>query len=182
MARVIYALGTSLDGFVEDAQGNFDWAAPDEEAHRISNETAKQSSAFLFGRRMYETMEPYWPNATRSDSEIEREFATAYVETPRIVFSDSLRSVSKGSRIVRSADAVAEVTRLKNELDGHLDLAGPTLAATLVDLIDEFQMFVHPVLVGAGKPFFPPGIERVALRQLSARTLGSGVLHLRYTR
>ena len=184
MAKVFYALGVSLDGYVEDETGGFEWSAPREDVHRIANESAREASAFLMGRRMYEMMEAHWPAAaTRDDlSDVEAEFARIYVETPRVVFSDSLESVAEGARLVRSADARAEVERLKEEADGHLDLAGPTLAASLVDLIDEFGMWVNPVLVGGGKRFFPAPPEQLDLRLVENRTCEGGVLYLRYER
>ena len=184
MARVVYSLGMSLDGYVEDESGGFEWSAPAEDVHRIANEHAREASAFLFGRRMYEMMEAYWPAAAeRGDTPtVEAEFARAYVETPRVVFSDSLESVSDGARLVRSADARAEVARLKEQPGGHLELGGPTLAASLVDLIDEFRPWVSPVLVGAGKRFFPAPPEQLRLRLVESRTCSGGVLYLRYER
>jgi dihydrofolate reductase len=184
VGKVIYSMGVSLDGYVEDATGNFDWAAPAEDAHRLANEEARQAGAFLFGRRMYEVMEPYWPETAASEEapEVEAEFARAYVETPRIVFSDTLDSVAKGVRLVRSSDAVAEVTRLKDEIDGDLGLGGAGLAASLVDLIDEFRLLVNPVIVGGGKPYFPAVRDQLRLELAETRTLSGGVLYLRYVR
>ena len=184
MGRVVYSLGTSLDGFVEDERGDFEWSAPPEDVHRLANEAAREASAFLFGRRMYEMMEAHWPAAAESDdqSEVEAEFARIYVETPRIVFSDSLESVGEGARLVRSADARAEVERLKRDSDGTLEVAGPGLAASLVDLIDEFRPWVAPVIVGAGKRFFPQPPELLKLGLVEARPCSGGFLALRYER
>jgi dihydrofolate reductase len=184
MARLIYSMGVSLDGFIADAAGAIDWSAPDEELHRLANEQAREASAFLFGRRLYELMEPHWPAAAKDPDvpAVEAEFARLYVETPRIVFSNTLEEVSAGARLVRSRDAVAEVTRLKQQPGGHLDAGGAGLAATLLDLIDEFRLFVHPVLVGGGTRFFPDLRERVQLRLAESRTFPSGVLYLRYER
>ncbi|WP_210495377.1 dihydrofolate reductase family protein [Patulibacter sp. SYSU D01012] len=180
MATLVYSLGVSLDGFVEDETGAFDWSAPDAEVHRLANAQAQAAQAFLFGRRMYETMEPYWPGAVDAEEPIEREFARAYVARPRIVFSDTLDEVGAGCRLVRSADARAEIARLKRQPGGHLDLGGATLAASVVDLIDEFRMWVVPVVVGAGKRYLPP--QRLDLRLLESRTFASGTLWLRYGR
>jgi dihydrofolate reductase len=177
-------MSVSLDGYVEDSTGNFAFAVPAEDVHREANELARQASAFLFGRRMYEVMEQPWTQAARRDDlpDVEAEFARAYVQTPRIVFSDTLDSVPEGVRLVRRKDAVAEVTRLKQETDGSLGLGGPTLAASLVDLIDEFRLYVVPFVVGGGgKPFFAAE-EKLHLRLIEHRGLSAGTVCLRYER
>jgi dihydrofolate reductase len=183
MGRLTYALGVSIDGFVEDESGDFSWSAPPDDAHRIANESAREASAFVFGRRLYELMEAYWPAVAERDDipAVEAEFAQAYVETPRIVVSDSLESVGDGARLVRRSDARAEVQRLKTESEGHIEIGGPTLATSLVDLIDEFRMWMSPVLVGAGKPYLPAP-ELVRLRLLETRTCERYYLYLRYER
>jgi dihydrofolate reductase len=183
MGKVLYSMSVSLDGYIEDANGSIDFSAPGEDVHRHANELARQSAAFLFGRRLYEVMEEFWTTAARRNDlpEVEAEFARLYVQTPRIVFSDTLESVAEGVRLVRSKDAVAEVTRLKRETDGELDLGGPGLASSLVDLIDEFRLVVVPVVVGGGKSYFPPG-KQLNLRLAEHRTFESGAVYLRYER
>ena len=185
MARLIYSMGVSLDGYTEDESGNFDWSAPGDEVHRRANEGAKEAAAFLYGRRTYEMMEGYWPALATGDeevAEVHAEFARAYVATPRIVFSDTLESVSEGARLVRRADALDEVKRLKQEPGGDLGVAGPELAASLFDLIDEFRPWVSPVVVGGGKRFFPAGRGQVDLRLLEETRYPNGQLWLRYER
>lgn len=181
---VIYSMGMSLDGYVEDSDGSIAFAAPDDEVHRLANEEAREAAAFLYGRRLYEVMEGYWQAAAkqRDVPRIAAEFAEAYVQTPRIVFSDTLDSVSEGCRLVRSSEAVAEVRRLKHETQGHLGLGGATLAASLIDLIDEFRIWVNPVAVGGGKPFFPVGRAQLRLWLAEHRAFPSGALYLRYRR
>ena len=182
MATLIYSMNVSADGYVEDADGSIAFTEPTEELHRWWNRRTEQASAMLYGRGLYEVMEEFWTAPERVDgSEVEAEFARAYVATPRIVFSDSLESVAPGCRLVRSTDAVAEVRRLKEEYDGSLDLAGPGLAATLLELIDEFQVVVAPVVVGGGKPFFPAG-ARIDMRLVEQHTFDSGAVQLRYER
>jgi dihydrofolate reductase len=183
MGKVVYSMNVSLDGYIEDANGSIDFSTPDEEMHRLANEHARRASAFLFGRRLYDVMEQPWTDAASRDDlpEVEAEFARIYVRTPRFVFSDTLQSVSEGVTLVRSRDAAAEVTRLKEHSDGELDLGGPGLAASLMDLIDEFRLFVVPVVVGGGKPFFAPG-RKLTLRLLEQRTFPSGTVYLRYER
>lgn len=183
MGTLILSMQASLDGYVEDASGNIGFAEPDTEAHLHANEQARKASAFLFGRRLYEEMEEHWTAPDRAAGPaVEAEFAAAYVETPRIVFSDTLDAVADGCRLVRSADAVAEVERLKKELDGELHLGGPGLAASLIDLIDEFRVFVVPTLLGGGKPLFPAGGHRLDLELVEHRIYGSGWAYLRYRR
>ncbi|HEX8208327.1 MAG TPA: dihydrofolate reductase family protein [Solirubrobacteraceae bacterium] len=182
MARLVYSLGVSLDGYIEDPDGNIA-SVPGEDMHRIANEQAREAQALLYGRRMFELMEPYWTDvAGRQDEvpDVEAEFARAYVETPRIVFSDTLETVPDGVRLVRSADAHDEVERLKERPGGHLDLGGAELAASLFDLVDEVAMWVSPVVVGGGKRFFPE--VRAEFTFVEARPLDGGLLYVRYER
>jgi dihydrofolate reductase len=183
MAKLVYSFMTSLDGYFEDAAGDFEFAKPDQEMHKVANEDALAASAFLFGRGLFEVMEGPWTAlAERNDlSPVEAEFAKAYVATPRYVFSDTLESAPEGVELVRRADARAVVERLKGEPDGELDLGGGGLAASLIDLIDEFRLYVVPVAVGGGKPFFPAG-ARLRLRLVEQRQFASGALYLRYGR
>lgn len=181
MGKIIYSMHVSLDGYIEDPNGGIEFSAPDDDVHRMANEQARQASAFLFGRRLYEVMEEPWTAASRRDDlpDVEAEFARAYVETPRIVFSDTLDTVPEGVRLVRSGDAVAEVTRLKQQTEGDLSLGGASLAASLVDLIDEFRLYVMPVVVGGGKPFFAAR-KQLHLRLIEHRAFASGTMCLRY--
>jgi dihydrofolate reductase len=185
MGRLIYSMGVSLDGYTEDESGNFDWAAPGDEVHRRANQDAEEAAALLYGRRMYEIMEGYWPAAAAGDQEVDEvgaEFARAYVATPRIVFSDTLESVSEGTRLIRRGDALEEAKRLKREYDGPLGVGGNELAASLFDEIDEFHIWVNPVVVGGGKPFFPQGREQVSLRLLEETRYPDDTLWLSYER
>jgi dihydrofolate reductase len=183
MGTLCYAMNTSLDGYVEDPTGGIGFSEPDEEVHRFANQQAVETAAFLFGRGLYEVMEEYWTAPERADgAAVEAEFARAYTATPRIVFSDSLASVAPGCRLVRRADAVAEVVRLKEEVDGDLAIGGAGLAASLLDLVDEFRPMVVPAAVGGGKPYLPPGAD-LRLRLVEQRVFrSSGTVHLRYER
>ena len=183
MGKVLYSMNVSLDGYIEDPNGSIEFSTPDEEVHRLANEQARQTSAFLFGRRLYDVMEEPWTTAASRDDlpDVEAEFARIYVATPRIVFSDTLDSVPEGVRLVRSNDAVEEVTRLKQQTEGELDLGGASLAASLIDLIDEFRLYVMPVVVGGGKPFFAAR-KKLRLRLAEHRVLASGTVYLRYER
>jgi dihydrofolate reductase len=182
MGKLIYSMHVSLDGYIEDANGGIEFSAPGEDVHRWANDQAKEAAAFLYGRRLYEVMEGHWPVVAERDDvpDVEAEFARAYVQTPRIVFSDTLDSVSDGARLVRSADAAGEVGRLKQQSEGALHVGGASLAASLVDLIDEIQPVVMPVAVGGGKPFLAPGAERLDLQLIDSRVFPSGAVHLHY--
>lgn len=182
MGILSYTMSTSLDGYIEDPSGSISFSDPEEEVHRAANAEARDTAAFLFGRGLYEVMEEFWTAPERADGgEVEAEFAREYSATPRVVFSDSLESVAPGCRLVRRADAVDEVRRLKQETDGELAVGGAGLVASLLDLIDEFRMRVVPVFTGGGKPYFPLGTE-VQLRLIEQRTFHSGTVYLRYER
>src|SRR4051794_24228624 len=157
MGTLSYAMSISLDGYIEDVTGGIAFSEPDEEVHRFANQQTRETAALLFGRGLYEVMEEFWTAPERADGgEVEAEFAREYVATPRIVFSDSLESVAPGCRLVRRADAVDEVVRLKKETDGELSVGGAGLAASLLDLIDGLRPTVGPAFTGRGKPPLPP--------------------------
>jgi dihydrofolate reductase len=182
MGTLSYAMNISLDGYIEDSAGGIAFSEPDEEVHRFANQQTRETAALLFGRRLYEVMEEFWTAPERADGgDVEAEFAREYVATPRIVFSDSLSSVAPGCRLVRRADAVDEVVRLKKETDGDLSIGGAGLAASLLDLIDEFRPTVVPAFTGGGKPYFPLGVD-LRLRMVEQRTFGNGTVYLRYAR
>jgi dihydrofolate reductase len=175
-------MSISLDGYIEDVTGGIAFSEPDEEVHRFANQQTRETAAFLFGRGLYEVMEEFWTAPERADGgEVEAEFARVYVATPRIVFSDTLTSVAPGCRLVRRADAIDEVVRLKEETDGELAVGGACLAASLLDLIDEFRPRVVPAVLGGGKPFFPLGAD-LRLRLVEQRAFAGGTVYLRYAR
>jgi dihydrofolate reductase len=183
MGTIVYSMHVSLDGYVEDRDGRIDFSAPDEDVHRAANETARATATFVYGRGLYEMMEAFWTDPERADGdELEADFARAYSATPRVVVSDSLAEVPDGVRLVRRADARAEVARLRAELDGPIDLAGPTLAASLFDLVDEFRPIVFPAVIGGGKPYWPLGVAPFSLRLTGHRSFASGVIALEYRR
>jgi dihydrofolate reductase len=176
-------MSVSLDGFVETPSGSLDWVRVDEELHSFFNDEAGAMSTFLYGRRMYEVMTAYWPTAEQDPSAPPAivEFARIWKDKPKIVLSTTLDRVDRNSRLVRD-DAVAQVARLKAQPGFDMDVGGPTTATTLMraGLIDEFRVFVQPVILGAGTPFFPPLEDRIGLALLETRTFGSGVVFLRY--
>ena len=185
MGKVVYSMMVSLDGYVETRRREIDWVIVDEELHAFANAQAREAGAFLYGRRLYELMAAYWPTADADPTAPSYivEFARIWKDTPKIVFSKTLGKAQWNSRLVRDV-IPEEITRLKRELDHDLDLGGPTLAATFVrlGLIDEYRLFVNPVVLGSGTPFFPASGNRLDLRLVETRTFGSGVTYLRYQR
>jgi dihydrofolate reductase len=185
MSKVVYWMTVSLDGFVETSDGKIDWTAPDAELHRFLNESARKVGVFLHGRRMYEGMAGVWPTAEQNPSFSEdlREFGRVWMRTPKVVFSKTLRHVEHNSRLAEG-DVAAEVAKCKQQVEGDLGLGGATLAATFMKLglIDEYRMFVRPVVLGGGKPYFTPLDHRVRVRLVETRTFPGGVVLLRYER
>jgi dihydrofolate reductase len=183
MGKLIYALSVSLDGFAESSDHSLDWVQVDEELHTFFNDQSRAISASLYGGRMYELMSSYWPTveADPTATPVEVDFARIWKRIPRIVFSTTLDEVDPGSRLVRG-DPVEEVTRLKAQPGYDMDVAGPTLASALIraGLVDEYRLFVHPIILGAGTPFFTALDARVPLRLLDTHIFGSGVVYLRY--
>jgi dihydrofolate reductase len=183
MARLVYSMMTSLDGYIATPDGGLDWATIDEELHAWSNEQERATVTAIYGRGMYETMAPYWPHAAEDPDAmpVMREYAAIWAETPRVVFSRTIREVSWNSRLA-SDDLAMEVGRLKRELDGPISIGGAQIAAEAIrlGLVDELWPIVHPVVIGQGRPFLPAGVARMPLRLLEERRFGSGVVALRY--
>jgi dihydrofolate reductase len=182
VAKLIYSASTSLDGYIEDAHGAFDWAAPDEELHAFVNDHERVAGTYLYGRRMYETMVVWETMRTGEDqSAVVRDYAQIWRAAEKIVFSSTLESVaSERTRIERSADP-ATIAALKSASERDLTIGGPGLAAgaTRAGLVDEIHLFVHPIIVGAGKPALPSD-ARVGLELIDERRFASGVVHLHY--
>ena len=182
MAKLIYSVITSLDGYVADDAGSFDWAAPDEEVHTLVNNLERPVGTYLYGRRMYEVM-VYWETAhTLADqSPVEQDFAEIWQKADKIVYSRTLDTVSSArTRIERDFDPEA-VRQMKARAGRDITVGGPDLAAQAIKagLVDECHLFVAPVLVGGGKQAFPSHV-RLKLELLDERRFGSGVVHLHY--
>ncbi len=182
MRKLIYSMGVSVDGFIAAPGGDIGWSRPDEELHRFHNEQARATGAQLYGRNLYEVMR-FWETAADdpSASEPVLEFASIWKATPRLVFSRTLERVEGGAELAR--DGLAEtVARLKAEPGGDLAVGGAGLAASCIELglVDEYRLFVYPVVLGAGTPFFPPLDTRIQLRLLETRTFASEVVYSRY--
>jgi dihydrofolate reductase len=182
MAKLIYSAITSLDGYVEDAQGNFDWGRPDDELHAFVNDLERSIGTYLYGRRMYETMVFWETVATGPDrAAVERDFAAIWRGAEKVVYSRTLQSASSAkTRIERELDPDA-VRHMKEVADSDLTIGGAELAGEAIraGLVEECHLFLVPVLVGAGKPSLPRGV-RAQLHLLDEQRFGSGVVYLRY--
>ncbi len=180
MARLIYSAIASLDGYVEDAHGRFEWAAPDEEVHAFVNELERSAPTHLYGRGMYETMVA-WETMTGRTA-VSRDYAEIWRSAEKIVYSTTLSEVSSArTRLEREFEPEA-VRRLKAETPaGDLSIGGAGLAAQAIEagLVDEYHLFVHPVVVGAGKHWLPAGV-RLDLELMAERRFAGGVVYLRY--
>lgn len=178
MGKLIYSLNVSLDGFVETPGHSLDWATVDDELHTWFNDQTRTLDAALYGRRMYELMADYWPSAENDPTatDTEREFARIWKPLPKIVFSTSLEHVEHNSRLVKG-DVGTVLDGLRDEFDGDLDVGGPNLAAQFVrrGLVDEYRLVVHPVVLGAGTPFWPELDTPLRLRLVETRRFVSGV-------
>ena len=184
MAKLIYSMFTSLDGYAEDGDGGFGWGAPeDEELHSYVNRLASSSGTYLYGRKMYETM-VYWETAhtVPDQPQFVLDYARQWLEAEKIVYSRTLvKPRSVRTRIEREFDSGA-VWRLKADAEHDITVDGPELAAQAIraGLVDEFQMIVCPVVVGSGKRFFPDGVE-LDLQLFEERRFRNGAIVLRYT-
>ena len=182
MARLTYAAITSLDGYVADKDGNFDWAAPDEELHSFVNDLERRAGTHLYGRRMYEVM-AFWETADTLADEpaVFKDYAKIWQAADKIVYSRTLRSVTTAkTRIERDFDPEA-VRRLKASAERDITIGGPGLAAQAIQagLVDEYHLFLTPILVGGGNPALPQDV-RVQLELVDERRFEGGVVHLHY--
>jgi dihydrofolate reductase len=180
MARLIYSALTSVDGYVADESGNFDWAAPDDEVHAFVNDLERPVGTYLYGRRMYETM-VYWETAPDDEPPVVQDYKELWQAADKIVYSTTLESVSSTrTRLVRDFDPEA-IRELKASADRDLTVGGPSLAAHAIraGLVDEYHLFVNPVVVGGGRRALPDNV-RVNLELLDERRFAGGVVHLQY--
>jgi len=182
MAKLTYIPITSLDGYIEDEKGRFDWAMPDAEVHAFVNDLARPIGIHLYGRRMYETMAVWQTVGDGPDvPPAEADFAEVWRAADKVVYSRTLEAVSTPrTRLEREFDPGA-VRRLKDAADRDLSISGPDLAAHAfrAGLVDEVNLFLFPVVVGGGKPGLPGGV-RIDLELLDDRRFRNGVVHLRY--
>lgn len=179
MAKLIYSAIASLDGYVEDAEGRFDWAAPDEEVHSFVNDLERPIGTYLYGRRMYETM-VYWETAG-DESEVAQEYAEIWRAADKVVYSRTLSAATSArTRIWRTFEPDA-VQRLKESSAADLSIGGAELGgqALQTGVVDEIHLLLTPIIVGGGKRALPHGLG-ARLELLDERRFRSGVVHLHY--
>jgi dihydrofolate reductase len=182
MAKLIYSAIASLDGYIEDEDGKFDWSAPDEEVHTFINNLERPVGTYLLGRRMYEVM-TFWESAHTDASQPAPflDYAQLWQAADKIVYSTTLQVVSSArTRIERDFDPEA-VRAMKASAERDISIGGPALAAEAIraGLVDEYHLFLTPIVVGGGKPVFP-GDVRVKLELVDQHRFAGGVVHLHY--
>ena len=182
MGKLIYTAITSLDGYIEDEAGKFDWAAPDDEVHAFVNELERPIDIYLYGRRMYETM-VFWETLSTGPEQprVGRDFAEIWRAAEKRVYSRTLEAAtSQRTRIERDFDSQA-IRQLKEASGRDISIGGPDIAAHAFSagLVDECHLFLTPIAVGGGKPALPAGM-RISLELLDHRSLGDGVVHVHY--
>jgi len=182
MAKLIYSAITSLDGYVADRDGNFDWAAPDEEVHSFVNDLERPIGTYLYGRRMYEVM-AVWETADflTDQPAVIQDFASIWRAADKVVYSRTLGSVSSArTRIERVFDPEA-VRQMKASQVRDISVGGPDLAAQAIKagLVDDYHLLIAPIVVGGGKRSLPDGV-RLDIELLDVRRFGKGVVHLHY--
>lgn len=185
MKKIIFSISVSLDGYFEGPDRQLDWHRVDDELHSHFNEKLAPMGAFLHGRVTYELMAGFWPTADADPASTGPmvEFARIWRDMPKIVYSRTLERAGWNTTIVRDV-VVDEVKALKAQPGGDLVVGGPDVAAAFMrhDLIDEYHIYVHPVLIGRGRPLFQPSDSAFDLRLAETRAFGNGVVLLRYER
>ena len=176
---MVYSVIASLDGYTADADGKFDWAAPDEEVHAYVNDLERGIGTYLYGRRMYETM-VFWETAPLDgEPAVFRDYAEIWRAAEKIVYSGTLQEVSSARTRVEPRFDLDAVRALKEQ--GDVSIGGPTLAAHAIKagLVDEYHLLLTPHIVGGGTPVFPDGV-REHLELADERRFAGGVVHLHY--
>lgn len=186
-ARFVYWMNTSLDLYIERSsgeQGGGDWLSIDEQLHREFNERAKALSLMVEGRTIYETMEAYWPAARNDDSlpDYLREYGEIWTSAPKILVSRTRTEADYGTRVIGGDDAIGQLAVLRAESQGDVGVGGATLATQLLDagILDELLLFVHPVVLGTGRPLFDGAARPIPLDLLENRAFDNGVVMHRY--
>jgi dihydrofolate reductase len=180
---LIFSMSVSVDGYINDRTGGFDWTPPDDELFRFHLEQVGELGAYLLGRRLYETMRVWETDPSLRVDEDRVAFADIWCALPKVVFSRTLRSVEGNARLA-AAPLADEVAAALRATDKNVAIGGAGLAAAAIELglVDELRMFRYPIVVGGGTPFLPPVTEDVPLDLIETRTFGSRVIFERYGR
>jgi dihydrofolate reductase len=180
---LIYSMNVSVDGFITDREGGFDWTVPDDDVFRVHLEQVRELGGYLCGRRLYETMLPWETDPSLREGEFRAEFAEVWCALPKVVFSRTLDSVEGNARLAE-ASLTEEVATALDATERDVAIGGAGLAAAAIELglVDDLRMFRYPVVVGAGTPFLPPVAEHLPLELIDTTTLGSRVIYERYGR
>ncbi|MBT2379464.1 deaminase [Streptomyces sp. CB00316] len=183
MNKIVSSISVSLDGFFEGPDRDIDWHSVDEEVHQHFNDYLRTAGAFVEGRVTYQLMEDFWPTADQDPAGAGpmAEFAGIWRDMPKYVYSRTLESVGPGATLLREVDR-DEVCAVRDAAAGDLIVGGADLVETFrrLDLVDEYRVYIHPVLLGRGRPFFGDAADRQGLRLLESRAFGNGVVLLRY--
>ncbi|TDU89569.1 dihydrofolate reductase [Kribbella voronezhensis] len=183
MRKLVYGMNVSLDGYIAAPGGDINWGVPSDELFQWWLDQELAMGLFLYGRKLWETMSSHWPTGDQQPdaTPAQIEFARNWRDTPKVVFSSTLDKVDWNTRLV-PGDAVPEITRLKSDNGDPMRIGGATLAAAAMqtNLIDEYEIVTHPVLLGTGKPFFPTLNNRVNLNLTETQTFPGGVTLTRY--
>ncbi|MFN2627022.1 MAG: dihydrofolate reductase family protein [Gaiellaceae bacterium] len=181
MGKLIYSTITSLDGYVADEEGNFDWAAPDAEVHAFVNDLERPLGTYLYGRRMYEVMAAWEAMPVADQSPPMRDFAEIWRAADKIVYSKTLERVSSARTRIERDFASEAIQELKAAAGPDISVGGPDLAAQAIQarLVDELHLLVTPIVVGGGKSSLPAQVP-MRLELLEERRFDSGVVHLQY--
>ena len=178
---LIYSMSVSVDGFIADREGAFEWTAPSEELFRFHLARVRELGACLLGRRLYETMLVWETDPSLREDELGAAFADVWCAIPKVVFSRTLDTVQGNARLAE-ASLAEEIAAALDATDKDVEIGGAGLAAQAIELglVDELRMFRNPVVVGGGTPFFPPVTDDIALDLIETRTFGSRVIYERY--
>jgi dihydrofolate reductase len=180
---LIFSMGVSVDGFINDREGGFAWTVPSDELFRFHTAQVRELGGYLCGRRLYQTMLPWETDPSMREDELRAEFADIWCGIPKVVFSRTLDSVQGNARLAE-ASLAEEAAAALNATDKDVAIGGAGLAAAAVELglVDELRIFRHPIVVGGGTPFLPPVTEDVPLDLIETRTFDSPVIYERYGR
>jgi dihydrofolate reductase len=182
-AMLTYSMSTSVDGFITDREGAFEWGAPSEEQFRFHTALVSELGGYLCGRRLYEAMLVWETDPSLRENELRAAFADVWCAIPKVVFSHTLDSVQGNARLAR-ASLAEEAAAALDATDKDVSIGGAGLAAQAIELglVDELRIFRYPVVVGGGTPFLPPVTSDIALELIETRTFGSRVIYERYGR